>query len=50
MATRHSSPGTTCGYGSSDTGCGMDETTLQRAIEPFFSTKGVGKGTGSACR
>ena len=29
-----------------DTGCGMDETTLQRAIEPFFSTKGVGKGTG----
>ena len=30
----------------SDTGCGMDEATLQRAIEPFFSTKGVGKGTG----
>ncbi|MGT2513200.1 ATP-binding protein [Sphingomonas panni] len=29
-----------------DTGCGMDEDTLQRAIEPFFSTKGVGKGTG----
>ncbi|MEH3039834.1 MAG: PAS domain S-box protein [Sphingomonas paucimobilis] len=29
-----------------DTGCGMDEATLQRAIEPFFSTKGVGKGTG----
>jgi CheY-like chemotaxis protein len=24
----------------------MDEDTLQRAIEPFFSTKGVGKGTG----
>ena len=30
----------------SDTGLGMDETTLRRAIEPFFSTKGVGKGTG----
>jgi signal transduction histidine kinase len=30
----------------SDTGHGMDETTLQRAIEPFFSTKEVGKGTG----
>jgi PAS domain S-box-containing protein len=29
-----------------DTGRGMDEATLQRAIEPFFSTKGVGKGTG----
>ncbi|WP_407696553.1 hybrid sensor histidine kinase/response regulator [Sphingomonas abietis] len=29
-----------------DTGSGMDEATLQRAIEPFFSTKGVGKGTG----
>jgi CheY-like chemotaxis protein len=24
----------------------MDESTLARAIEPFFSTKGVGKGTG----
>jgi CheY-like chemotaxis protein len=24
----------------------MDETTLQRAMEPFFTTKGVGKGTG----
>jgi CheY-like chemotaxis protein len=29
-----------------DTGTGMDETTLARAIEPFFSTKGVGQGTG----
>ncbi len=29
-----------------DTGTGMDAATLARAIEPFFSTKGVGRGTG----
>lgn len=30
----------------SDTGSGMDDETLRKAIEPFFSTKEVGKGTG----
>jgi signal transduction histidine kinase len=30
----------------SDTGSGMDEETLKKAVEPFFSTKPVGKGTG----
>jgi signal transduction histidine kinase/DNA-binding response OmpR family regulator len=30
----------------SDTGTGMDEATLSRATEPFFTTKEVGKGTG----
>lgn len=29
-----------------DTGEGMDEQTLSHVVEPFFTTKGVGKGTG----
>ena len=39
-------PGGYIGLSVSDTGKGMDEATLARAIEPFFSTKGLGKGTG----
>src|SRR6202012_4715179 len=29
-----------------DTGVGMEESTLKRIFEPFFTTKDVGKGTG----
>jgi PAS domain S-box-containing protein len=29
-----------------DTGVGMDAKTQKRIFEPFFSTKGIGKGTG----
>ncbi len=29
-----------------DTGCGMDQVTLDRIFEPFFTTKDLGQGTG----
>ncbi len=39
-------PGEYIAISVSDTGCGMDPATAARAIEPFFTTKPVGKGTG----
>jgi CheY-like chemotaxis protein len=30
----------------SDTGCGIDETTMEHIFEPFFTTKKVGEGSG----
>lgn len=39
-------PGNYATLSVTDDGKGMDEETVRRAVEPFFTTKGVGKGTG----
>lgn len=39
-------PGSYFQIAMTDTGCGMDEATLEHIFEPFFTTKQVGKGTG----
>jgi len=39
-------PGNYVSLTVADTGVGMDKKTMDRIFDPFFSTKGMGKGTG----
>jgi len=39
-------PGSYVALAFDDTGVGMTRDMLARAVEPFYSTKGIGKGTG----
>ncbi|MBW1686749.1 MAG: response regulator [Deltaproteobacteria bacterium] len=46
LSRSHEEAGETARLEISDTGVGMDPDTLARAFDPFFSTKGLGRGTG----
>ncbi|MBX9700497.1 MAG: response regulator, partial [Acetobacteraceae bacterium] len=46
VANRRAAEGGMVGFSLADSGTGMPPEVLARAREPFFTTKGVGKGTG----
>ena len=46
VQNHESAPGLYATLSVSDTGCGMDPETIAHLFEPFYTTKGVGKGTG----
>lgn len=46
MGEQDIAPGSFIVLEVSDTGSGMDKTTLERIFDPYFTTKEVGKGTG----
>ncbi len=46
LAPAEPTPGTYVFFHVADTGCGMDQATLERLFEPFFTTKFTGRGLG----
>jgi signal transduction histidine kinase/ActR/RegA family two-component response regulator len=46
LPTREVEPGEYVCLTISDSGCGMDKSTLEHIFDPFYTTKEIGKGTG----
>ena len=46
LADRHLRPGTYVELSVSDTGHGIEDAHLRRIFEPYFTTRGLGRGTG----